>query len=119
MIVEKVKFNRSQIYFKALSNDNQKGYIMKSNSIVGIAWFNKEDWEEWKKISEDELEDKYEDWFIEASLAKSKLEHEGYNVKQVTITPNNFKNWCKKNNKKLDSSSRSVYVSELLEKAHS
>ena len=72
---------------------------MKSNSIIGIAWFNKEDWEVWKKISEDNLEDKYEDWFTGASLMKSKLEDEGYNVKQVTITPDNFTNWCRKNNK--------------------
>ena len=92
---------------------------MKDKSTIGIAWFNEKDWEEWKKISEDKLEDKYEDWIIEASLAKSKLENEGYEIKQVTITPNNFKNWCKKNKKKLDSSSRSEYVSELLYKANS
>ena len=94
---------------------------MNNKSIIGIAWFNEIDWEEWKKISEDKLEDKYEDWFIEASLSKSKFEDEEYNIKQVTITPtpNNFKSWCKKNNKKLDLSSRSQYVAELLEKGHS
>ena len=92
---------------------------MKNKSIIGIAWFNENDWKEWKKISEDELEKNYEDWLIEASLSKSKLEEEGYDIKKVTITPDNFKSWCKRNNKKLDSSSRSEYVSELLEKAHS
>jgi hypothetical protein len=92
---------------------------MRNKSIIGIAWFNDDDWEEWKKISEDKLEEKYKDWLIEASLAKSKFEKEGYTIKQVTITPNNFKNWCKKNHKKLDSSFRSDYVSELLQKAHS
>jgi hypothetical protein len=92
---------------------------MKKNMTIGIAWFNENDWEEWKKISADKIEDNYEEWLIEASLSKSKFEEEGYNVKQVNITPNNFKNWCKKNHKKLDSSSRSQYVSELLQKAHS
>ncbi len=90
---------------------------MDNKSIIGIAWFNENDWDEWKKISEDKLEDKYEDWLIEASLAKSKYEEEGYTITKVKITPNNFKNWCKKNNKKLDSSSRSQYVSELLQKS--
>ncbi|MCJ7649426.1 MAG: hypothetical protein MUP85_12490 [Candidatus Lokiarchaeota archaeon] len=89
------------------------------NMTLGIAWFNENDWEEWKKISEDKLEDKYADWMIEASLAKSKLEEEGYITKKVTITPNNFKSWCKRNNKKLDSSSRSQYVSEFLQKSYS
>jgi hypothetical protein len=102
-----------------LKNLNAKGDKLESKSIIGIAWFDENDWELWKKISEDELEDKYEDWVIEASLTKSKLEDQGFTVKQVNITPNNFKNWCKKNFKKLDSSSRSQYVSELLQKAHS
>jgi len=92
---------------------------MENKQIIGIAWFNENDWDEWKKISEDKLEDKYEDWIMEASLAKSKFEKEGYTIKQVTITPNNFKIWCQKNHKRLDSSSRSEYVSELLQKAHS
>jgi hypothetical protein len=92
---------------------------MDNKSIIGIAWFDETDWPEWKRISEDKLEDKYEDWLIEASLAKSKLEDQGFTVKQVNITPTNFNNWCKKNFKKSDSSSRSEYVSELLQKAHS
>ena len=92
---------------------------MDNKSIVGIAWFNKNDWEEWKNISEDRLEENYDDWLVEASLSKSKLEDQGFTVKQVNITPSNFKQWCKKNFKKLDSSARSQYVSELLQKAHS
>lgn len=92
---------------------------MKKESIVGIAWFSENDWEEWKSISEDEIEENYEDWLTDALLSKSKLENEGIIVKQVNITPNNFKIWCKKKFKKLDSASRSQYVSELLEKAHS
>ena len=91
---------------------------MDKNSIIGIAWFDENDWEEWKKISEDKIEDNYDDWLVEASLYKSKLVDQGFIVKQVDITPNNFKIWCKKNFKKLDSSSRSDYVSELLQKAH-
>ncbi len=92
---------------------------MGNESITGIAWFNENDWEEWKRISEDLFEEMYEEWLIEASRAKTKLENEGFTVKQVNITPNNFKNWCRKNNKKLDSSSRSQYVSYLLNEGHS
>jgi hypothetical protein len=47
---------------------------MQNKSIIGIAWLNESDWEEWKNISEDVIEDNYEDWLIEASLAKSKYE---------------------------------------------
>lgn len=92
---------------------------MQNNSLIGIAWFDENDWEEWKKISDDEIEDKYEDWLIEATLVKSKYEAEGYMIKEVKITPDRFKIWCRKNNKKLDSSSRSEYVSELLQKSYS
>ena len=92
---------------------------MDNKSIIGIAWFNENDWEEWKKLSEDKLEDNYENWLIEASLAKSKFEKEGYSISKVNITPKNFLSWCNKNSKKLDSSSRSQYVSSLLQKSHS
>lgn len=92
---------------------------MDNKSIIGIAWFDENDWEEWRKISDDKLEDKFDDWLVEASLSKSKLEDQGFTVKQVNISPTNFKNWCKNKNIKLDSSSRSQYVSELLQKAHS
>ena len=92
---------------------------MYSKSIIGIAWFAENDWIEWKNISEDKLEDKYEDWVMEALLARARFEEKGYIVKKVNITPSNFIEWCKKNNTKLDSSSRSQYVSELLQKAHS
>ena len=92
---------------------------MEKESIIGIAWFNENDWDEWKRISVDEIEDKYADWLVEASLYKIKLESEGFTVKQVNITPSNFKIWCKKNLKKINSASRSHYVSELLKKAYS
>ncbi|MDZ7767188.1 MAG: hypothetical protein U5K00_22710 [Melioribacteraceae bacterium] len=92
---------------------------MENKSVIGIAWFDENDWEEWKKISDDKIEEKYEDWLIEASLTKLKFEDEGYVIKEVKITPARFKKWCKRNNKKLNSSSRSEYVSELLSKSHS
>ena len=92
---------------------------MDDKSIIGIAWFDENDWEEWKKISEDQIEDNYDDWLVEATLSKSELEAKGFIVKQVNISPTNFKIWCKKKSKKLDSSSRSQYVSELLYKSHS
>jgi hypothetical protein len=92
---------------------------MDNKLIIGIAWFDENDWEEWKKISDDKLEDNYDDWVIEASLVKSKLEEAGQTVKQIKITPDNFKKWCKKKNKKLNSSSRSEFVTELLQKRYS
>lgn len=83
--------------------------------ILGLAWFDKKDWEEWRKISEDQIEEKFEDWLADAETTKSTFEEEGYIVKDVVIRPNEFKKWCKKNKKKLDSTSRSHYVTELLQ----
>lgn len=34
---------------------------MGNDSVIGIAWFNENDWDEWKKISEDVIEENYED----------------------------------------------------------
>ncbi|MFH1195457.1 MAG: hypothetical protein V1720_07070 [bacterium] len=84
--------------------------------MMGIACFNENDWEEWKQISDDQLEDEYEDWFIQASLAKSNLEKEGFIIEKVEIKPDEFKIWCNKNKKRLDGSARSQYVTELMQK---
>ena len=81
---------------------------------MGIAWFYEEDWKEWKKISADEIEDNYEDWLLSATMMKKDLEKEGHKVEKVFIKPKEFKEWCKKNKKRLDSSSRSDYVTRLL-----
>lgn len=82
-----------------------------NNSInIAIAWFKKSDWEEWKKISPKEIEDTFDKWLAEVKKLRSSLEKDGYHVVQVTITPKEFLNWCKQNNKKPDSKSRSLYV---------
>jgi hypothetical protein len=87
---------------------------MNELQTYGIAWFYEEDWEEWKIISDDQLEENYSDWLISAELAKSNFEKDNMNVEKVFIKPMEFKKWCKKHFKKLNSSSRSAYVTELL-----
>lgn len=61
----------------------------------------------------------FDDWLVEASLSRLELENKGCSVKQVKISPKNFKIWCQKKKKRSDATSRSEYVSELLYKAHS
>ncbi|MFO7447820.1 MAG: hypothetical protein R6W90_15760 [Ignavibacteriaceae bacterium] len=81
--------------------------------IIGLAWYNKTDWEEWKRISEDEIEDNYEDWLISAKAAKLSMENQGYTVEEVLISPADFSQWCRKNRKRRDSANRSMYVQML------
>ncbi|MBI9070144.1 MAG: hypothetical protein JEY94_01015 [Melioribacteraceae bacterium] len=81
---------------------------------VGIAWFYEDDWEEWKNISEDQIEETYENWLISAKITESNLEKEYEHVEEVFIVPSEFKRWCKKHIKKINSSSRSEYVTWLL-----
>lgn len=87
---------------------------MNKTNNLGIAWFYEEDWEEWKNISDDKIEDNYEDWLISAELTKLKLEKELNSVEKVFIKPREFKIWCKKKHKKLNSASRSQYVTRIL-----
>ncbi len=88
---------------------------MEKKFNFGIAWFYEEDWEEWKKISDDEMEEDYEDWLISAESSISGLEEIFGSVQKVYIRPKEFKDWCKKNHRKLDSTARSEYISVVLQ----
>jgi hypothetical protein len=87
--------------------------FMKKKLNVALAWYNRNEWDEWKKISPEEMEDTFEEWLFQAITTKADLEKKGYHVVQVIITPIEFLNWCRMNNIKPDSESRSRYVMEF------
>ena len=50
--------------------------VIRKNIIFDIAWFNEKDWEEWKKISEDKIEDTYDEWLIIVMYILYKISNE-------------------------------------------
>lgn len=44
--------------------------MLDNKSIIGIVWFDENDWEEQKTISEDQIEANYDNWLVEAFFTK-------------------------------------------------
>ena len=91
---------------------------MKEKINVGLAWWQASQWERLKEISEDRenLEDTYEEWRKNASLAIRNLEAEGQNIKKVKINLEELIIWCNDESISVNSASRAEYSAYLLEK---
>lgn len=85
---------------------------------VGLAWWQPEQWDRLKEISEnrDELDDTYEDWRKNAAKAIREIESTGIVVKKVRIDLEDFLAWCHENEIPLSAEARSKYAAYVLER---
>ncbi len=90
---------------------------MKEKRIVGLAWWQADQWKRLKEISEDRenLEDTYEEWRKNASGVIRELEAQGQIIKKVSINLEELILWCNENSKPLNGASRAEYSAYILE----
>lgn len=83
---------------------------------IGVSWFQPEQWDRLKEISEDrdELDDTYEDWRRNANKAVQEIRSTGRVVKKVSIDLEELLIWCNENNLAVNGKSRAEYVSRKL-----
>lgn len=83
--------------------------------MIAICFYTPDSYEELKKVADDKknLCDTYAEWLVEFSKAVTGLKQQGLKVVPVTINIAELKTWCKRNNIKNTSSSRSKYVAEI------
>ena len=78
--------------------------------IAAVAWYRAEDWPRWKSISEDGMDDTYEEWLKEVRQAVLNMSLEGMEVHRVIVDPDAFLEWARSKRKPITSSSRSEYA---------
>lgn len=83
--------------------------------MVAICFYTPDSYEELKKVADDKkvLCETYADWLVEFSKAVNELREQGLEVEPININISELKKWCKQNNLKNTSSSRSKYVLEI------
>ena len=83
-----------------------------------MAWYRKDQWELLKLTAADSenIEDTYEVWEKQAIFALKELKKRGQFFEKVDFDVKQFNQWCKEENKKPDSKTRSEYVAYLLRK---
>jgi hypothetical protein len=89
---------------------------MNNQLRIGIAWFDREQWNRLTEVVPDrsELDDTFEAWERSARKAIKNFERNGQTIEKVQIKVEELLAWCLINGTSPNGASRSNYVSEVL-----
>ena len=84
--------------------------------VVGLAWFDRKQWQCLTKAAENrnELDDTYEQWERNARDAVRTIERQGQEVEMVHIEVESLVAWCKEKRLPVNGESRAEYVTQLM-----
>lgn len=88
---------------------------MNTDQIICIPWWQPEQWDKLKSISEDgeNLEESYEEWRANANNVISEFKAKSFVVKKVKVDLEELHSWCKENGRIVNGSARSEFVAKL------
>jgi len=83
-------------------------------SVVGIAWYKREDYETLKRLFTDgeNLPTTYDDWLNRAESLLNQLRRNGQAFRKVYIDPNKFPGWCAARGLDIDAKARTRFSAE-------
>jgi hypothetical protein len=83
---------------------------------VGVAWYDPEQWDRLRDISEDahELEDTYEEWKSHALQKIKDLEKQGFTVQKVDVDTEELLGWCNSFRMPVNGHSRTEFMTKRL-----
>ena len=101
---------------RALQQKQPPGTI--EGQHVGFAWYRADQWQRLYELDAGatELHDRYEDWVASADRTIAELASHGIVVERVPVDVDEIAEWCTRHGKRFDSSARSLFVAELLQK---
>ena len=87
---------------------------------VGLAWFDRKQWQRLTEAVEDrnELADTYEQWQLSALDAARMIERQGQKVEKVHVEVESLVSWCKEKGLPVNDKSRAEYVTQLMQRRH-
>ena len=102
--------------FVAADNFNVRSLLsMKSDKyLFGLAWYTQAQWPEYCRVMEDKGNETFEGWLAHATDLEAKLKKEGVDVVRCPIDIGEFELWCLQKKRHKDSTSRAVYVIEVM-----
>lgn len=85
-------------------------------TILGIAWYRKDQWEYLRSIAtdSDELEATWEEWADVAERKMIELMRTGGQVQKVPIDVTELERWCRSKNRACDGAARAEYITARL-----
>lgn len=84
-------------------------------SIVGMAWYRREDFPRLRQVMEDadRLPDTFELWALSAEQVEREVARSGVIVVRAMLDPDAFVAWCAERGVKRDGAARSRFASEF------
>lgn len=88
----------------------------RAGSVVGFAWYRREQWQRLRQVSADveELEESYHEWLATASTRFRQLQELGFNIRRADVDVEDLVEWCKQQGRPVDGAARADYVAEGL-----
>lgn len=88
---------------------------MKNSRVVaGLGWYTKDQWPEYLRLMEDEVDPTHELWLEKALRFERKMNGYGVEIVRVPVDLAEFDFWCTVHKKKRDGSARSEYARDKL-----
>jgi|CZKS01.1.fsa_nt_gi hypothetical protein len=83
-------------------------------SVVGIAWYKKEDYKTLLSLFTDseKLASSYEEWLKDAECLLDQLRRNGHAFQKVYIDPKTFPTWCATRGLNIDAKARIRFANE-------
>jgi len=85
-----------------------------SKTTAGLGWYSKEQWPEYLRLMEDEVDQTYEAWFQKALRLEKEMTKKGVEIVRVPVDLVDFELWCATRKKKREGAARAEYVREKL-----
>ena len=97
---------------KKLVRETERVYIHKKDSAIGVAWYKPEQWELFKKLSQDgdELENTFLEWIEFAQKKVQELRKKGIKVEKVKVDVKELLAWCNERSLPINGESRAAFV---------
>lgn len=89
---------------------------MSKSLQIGIAWFDRDQWQRLAEVVPDrnELDETFEEWERSARKAIKNFERNGQSIVKVPINVDELVTWCTLRGKVPNGESRAAYVSDIL-----
>lgn len=91
--------------------------IHKSGGMrIGVAWYAEAEWEKLRQAAADPdtLETTYAEWELVYQEGRRGLTAQGILTERVEVKVDDLVAWCKRERRRLDSSARAAFVTEVL-----
>jgi hypothetical protein len=91
--------------------------IMSEKHIMGIAWFDPEEYDELRAafVDGDKLHDTYQEWLESAESVFEQVQQAGHRAERVPIHLAQFRGWCQLKGLPMNAGARSRYAREVVE----